>query len=89
MGGVWAWSGLRNIKENPTAATNRNGRATRRDNLFLLVSLFINVFSEPPYNENWNEEKTLKCLEGFYNQAKEFFVFAEIDDVPVGFISSD
>ncbi|MCF7871504.1 GNAT family N-acetyltransferase [Candidatus Woesearchaeota archaeon] len=59
---------------------------TSVDDCRKLVPLFIKVFSEPPYEEAWSEEKAEKRIVETWLRGTGFNFFAKEDDVIIGMI---
>lgn len=51
-----------------------------------IIPLFVNVFKEDPYNEDWNEDKVFDRLNYFYNDGKGYISYIESEGGILGFI---
>lgn len=49
------------------------------------ADLFISVFSNPPWNENWEIESALNRLEDFYDMPRQHSVVAIVEEQIIGF----
>ncbi|MBE9054015.1 GNAT family N-acetyltransferase [Nostocales cyanobacterium LEGE 11386] len=49
------------------------------------ADLFVSVFSNPPWNENWEIESAFSRLEAFYNIPMSHSIVAFLEDQIIGF----
>jgi aminoglycoside 6'-N-acetyltransferase I len=49
------------------------------------ADLFISVFSNPPWNEDWEIESALNRLEDLYDMPRQHSILAIVEDQIIGF----
>ncbi len=57
----------------------------KRDNLMECVGLFVSVFNNPPWDENWDTEAAFQQLDNYRRTPDFYGLIASVDDEVVGF----
>ncbi len=57
-----------------------------QDEIWKVLDLFIQVFSEPPYEEVWTKDLAFKRLSEIYQRGKDFCLYVEENSQVIGLI---